>query len=271
MSRFSSASSLPGFGLSLSFTLFYLFIVVLLPLIAMISFTSSLSLEELRTIIWQPRVLSAFKVTLLAAFFAALFNVFLGLLIAWVLVRYRFFLHRFIDLLVDLPFALPTAVAGIALSALYSSTGLLGSLLKKVGISVAYTPLGIVVALVFVGLPLVVRNVEPILQEFDRELEEASASLGANRLQTFCYVIFPALLPALTTGFTMAFARGLGEYGSVIFIAGNIPMVSEIVPLMIIIELEQYQYREATAIAALMLLLSFTLLFAVNKFQRQVR
>ncbi|MDP1835385.1 MAG: sulfate ABC transporter permease subunit CysT [Chlamydiales bacterium] len=266
--RFAPNSIIPGFGFSFGFTLFYLLTIVLIPLCGLVLYASSLSFHELWEVIKQPRVLSAFRVSFGAAFAAALVNAFFGLIVAWVLVRYKFPFRKLVDSAVDLPFALPTAVAGIALSALYAPTGWLGKNLESLGITVAYTPLGIVVALIFVGLPFIVRTIEPVLQDLDKEVEEASASLGATRFQTFFRVIFPTVYPALLTGFTMAFARGLGEYGSVIFIAGNLPMVSEIVPLIIVIELEQYQYKEATAVAAVMLLASFILLFVINMLQK---
>ena len=216
-------------------------------------------------------MLAAFRVSFGTAFAAALVNAVFGLIVAWVLVRYRFPGRRLVDALVDLPFALPTAVAGIALTALYAGNGWLGQFLEPLGIKVAFTPLGIVVALIFIGLPFVVRTVQPVLQDLDAEVEEAAATLGARRWQTFCRVILPAILPALLTGFALAFARGLGEYGSVIFIAGNMPMVSEIAPLLIVIKLEQYDYAGATAIGTAMLAASFVLLLAINLLQRWAR
>ncbi len=258
---------LPGFGLSLGYTLVYLSLIVLIPLAALVLKTSSLSLTQFVEITTAPRVLASYRLTFGASLIAALFNVFAGLLIAWVLVRYDFPGRRFFDAIVDLPFALPTAVAGIALTALYANNGWIGSILEPLGIKVAFTPLGIVVALIFIGLPFVVRTVQPVLQELERELEEAASCLGASRWQTFRFVILPAILPALLTGFALALARAIGEYGSVIFIAGNMPMVSEITPLIIITKLEQYDYTGATAIACMMLIVSFLMLFAINLLQ----
>lgn len=265
--RFRRHSILSGFRLAFGFTLFYLLIIVLIPLSGLFFQTAQLNFAELWKIILSPRVLAAYRVSFLTAAAAALVNTFFGLIIAWVLVRYQFPWKKWIDAMIDLPFALPTAVAGIALSVLYSPNGWLGGILHAIGIQVAYTPLGIVVALIFIGVPFLVRTVEPILQDLDRDIEEAAATLGASRFQTFWRVIFPLVFPALLTGFTMAFARGLGEYGSVIFIAGNLPMISEIAPLLIVIELEQYNYQEATAIAAVMLTASFALLLLINWLQ----
>ena len=264
-------SVIPGFGLTLGFTLAYLGLIVLLPLAGLVAKTIGLSPAELWGIATAPRVVAAFKVSFGTALIAASLNVVFGLLVAWVLVRYRFPGHRLVDALVDLPFALPTAVAGIALTALYAGNGWVGSLLEPLGIKVAFTPLGIIVALTFIGLPFVVRTVQPVLQDLEVEHEEAAASLGADRWQTFTRVIFPAILPALTTGFALAFARGVGEYGSVIFIAGNMPAVSEIVPLLIIIKLEQFDYAGATVLAVMMLLASFVLLLAINLLQHWTR
>jgi sulfate transport system permease protein len=264
-------SVIPGFGLTLGFTLAYLGLIVLLPLAGLVAKAFGLSAAELWAIASTPRVLAAFKVSFGAALIAASINVVFGLLVAWVLVRYRFPGHRLVDALVDLPFALPTAVAGIALTALYAPNGWIGRLLEPLGLKVAFTPLGIVVALTFIGLPFVVRTVQPVLQDLEVENEEAAASLGADRWQTFTRVIFPAILPALITGFTLAFARGLGEYGSVIFIAGNMPAVSEIVPLLIIVKLEQFDYAGATVLAVMMLLASFLLLLAINLLQHWTR
>ena len=264
-------SVIPGFGLTLGFTLAYLGLIVLLPLAGLVAKTIGLSPAELWAIATAPRVVAAFKVSFGTALIAASVNVVFGLLVAWVLVRYRFPGHRLVDALVDLPFALPTAVAGIALTALYAGNGWVGSLLEPLGIKVAFTPLGIVVALTFIGLPFIVRTVQPVLQDLEVEHEEAAASLGAGRWQTFTRVIFPAILPALTTGFALAFARGVGEYGSVIFIAGNMPAVSEIVPLLIIIKLEQFDYAGATVLAVMMLLASFVLLLAINLLQHWTR
>jgi sulfate/thiosulfate transport system permease protein len=266
--RFKKHSVLPGFKLSLFFTLIYLTLIVLIPLSGLFLKTARLTYTEFWEIVTSPRVMASYKISFGISLGAALFNAFFGLIVAWVLIRYRFPGRKIFDAIVDLPFALPTAVAGIALSALYAPNGWIGKTLQPLGIQIAFTPWGIAVALIFVGLPFVVRTVEPVLQEMDQDLEEAAASLGATRLQTFCRVIFPNLLPALLTGFAMAFARALGEYGSVIFIAGNIPMVSEIVPLLIVIKLEQYDYSGATAIALVMLIASFALLFLINLFQK---
>ena len=258
---------LPGFGLALGITLSYLALIVLIPLSATFLKAASLSWDGFVTAVTAPRVLASYRLTFGAALIAALINAVFGLIVAWVLVRYRFAGRRFVDALVDLPFALPTAVAGIALTALYSTNGWIGQWLAGFGIKVAFTPLGVIVALTFIGLPFVVRTVQPVLEEFDRGVEEAAAVLGASRWQTFTRVILPALLPALVTGFTMAFVRAVGEYGSVIFIAGNIPLVSEITPLIIITKLEQYDYAGATAVACVMLVISFVLLLAINGLQ----
>ena len=266
-SRFKQHSVLPGFNLSLGITLFYLSLVVLIPLSALLINTAAMSWDDFWHTVSQPRVIAAYKLSFGAALIAATLNLVFGLLVAWVLVRYTFPGRRFIDALVDLPFALPTAVAGIALTAVYAPNGWIGQYLDAMGIKVAFTPLGIVVALTFVGLPFVVRTVQPVLQEMETELEEAAACLGANRFQTFYKIIFPTIAPALLTGFTLAFARAVGEFGSVIFIAGNIPMVSEIAPLLIIAKLEQYDYAGATAIAAVMLAVSFVLLLVINLIQ----
>ena len=258
---------LPGFNLSLGYTIFYLSLIVLIPLSAAFIKTTELSLNEFWAVVSTPRVVASYKLTFGASFIAALINAVFGLLTAWVLVRYTFPGKKIIDALVDLPFALPTAVAGIALTAVYSNNGWIGSWLEPHGIKVAFTPLGVVVALTFIGLPFVVRTVQPVLEDLEAETEEAAASLGANRWQTFYKIIFPAVWPALLTGFALAFARAIGEYGSVIFIAGNMPMVSEITPLIIITKLEQYDYAGATALAVVMLVISFILLFAINGLQ----
>ena len=258
---------LPGFNLSLGFTIFYLSLIVLIPLSAAFIKTSSLSLHEFWVAVASPRVLASYKLTFGASLIGALINAVFGLLTAWVLTRYSFPGKRMIDALVDLPFALPTAVAGIALTAIYAPNGWIGSLLAPHGIKVAFTPIGVVIALTFIGLPFVVRTVQPVLEDLEAETEEASASLGANRWQTFSKIIFPAIAPALLTGFSLAFARAIGEYGSVIFIAGNMPMVSEITPLIIITKLEQYDYAGATAVAVVMLIISFLLLLAINGLQ----
>jgi len=264
-------SVLPGFNLALGFTVLYLSLVVLIPLSAVFIKTATLTWEAFEATVTAPRVIASFRLSFGAALLGAALNAFFGLVIAWVLVRYRFPGKKVIDALVDLPFALPTAVAGIALTAVYSSKGWLGQLLEPIGIKVAFTPLGVVVALTFVGLPFVVRTVQPVLEDFERELEEAGSSLGATRWQTFHRVILPTILPALVTGFALAFARAVGEYGSVIFIAGNMPMVSEIAPLLIVTKLEQYDYSGATAIAAVMLVASFLLLLAINLLQWWMR
>jgi sulfate transport system permease protein len=258
---------LPGFGLALGYTLLYLSLLVLIPLSATFIKSAALGWPAFWAAVTAPRVVASLKLSFGAALGAAAINAVFGLLVAWVLVRYRFPGKKLIDALVDLPFALPTAVAGIALTALYAPNGWLGSLLAPHDIQVAFTPLGIVVALTFIGLPFVVRTVQPVLEEVEAELEEAAASLGADRRQTFVRVILPPLLPALTTGFALAFARAVGEYGSVIFIAGNMPMVSEIAPLIIITKLEQYDYAGALAVAVVMLVISFSLLFAINALQ----
>jgi sulfate transport system permease protein len=265
--RFKKHSVIPGFGLTLSFTIAYLLIVVLVPLSGLFIKTASMSFGEFMDAVTSDRILHAYKISFGLSFLAALVNCFFGLILAWVLARYRFPFKKIIDAMVDLPFALPTAVAGIALTALYAPSGWIGQYLSPLGIQVAFTPLGILIALVFVGLPFVVRTVEPILQDLDKELEEAALSLGATRWQTFWMIILPSIVPALLTGFAMSFARGLGEYGSVIFIAGNIPKVSEIVPLVIVTKLEQYDYAGATAIACVMLVASFIMLFVINLLQ----
>lgn len=258
---------LPGFNLSLGFTIFYLSLIVLIPLSATFIRSAELGASAFWEVVTAPRVLASYRLTFGAAFIGALINAVFGLLTAWVLVRYRFPGKKIIDALVDLPFALPTAVAGIALTAVYAGNGWIGSLLEPLGIKVAFTPIGVIVALTFIGLPFVVRTVQPVLEDLEAETEEAAASLGANRWQTFYKIIFPAIWPALLTGFALAFARAIGEYGSVIFIAGNMPMVSEITPLIIITKLEQYDYAGATAVAVVMLLISFLLLLTINILQ----
>lgn len=264
-------SVIPGFGITLGFSLFYLSLVVLIPLAGLCITTADMPLSDFWQTVTDARVMHAYKISFGLSFAAALANAVIGLAVAWVLVRYRFPGKKLADACVDLPFAMPTAVSGIALAALYAPNGWIGMMLQKVGVTVAFTPLGIFVALVFIGLPFVVRTVEPVLEDLDRELEEAAASLGANRWQTFLKVILPHITPALLTGFAMAFARALGEYGSVIFIAGNMPYVSEIVPLVIIIKLEQYDYTGATAIALVMLAASFLMLFVINWLQKWSR
>jgi len=257
-------SILPGFGLSLGFTMLYVSLLVLLPLSMIFVNTASMSWSEFWSTVTEPRVVASYKLSFGSAFVAAIINMIFGVLIAWVLVRYSFPGKRIIDGLVDLPFALPTAVAGIALTTLYAKTGWVGQFLS---FKVAFTPFGVTVALTFIGLPFVVRMVQPVLQNFDKETEEASAILGANRRQTFARVIIPEILPAALTGFSLAFARALGEYGSVVFIAGNMPMKTEITPLLIMTKLEQYDYAGATAIATVMLIISFIMLLFINGMQ----
>jgi len=261
-------SVLPGFGITMGFTLVYLALLVLVPLAALILKASGFTWTEFWQTATAPRALAAYRLSFGASFLAAGINMVFGVLVAWVLVRYRFPGKRLIDGLVDLPFALPTAVAGIALATLYAPNGWIGSLLSPLGIKVAYTPLGVVIALVFIGLPFVVRTVQPVLQDLDPEVEEAAASLGAGRLQTFLRVIMPSILPAAVTGFALALARAVGEYGSVIFIAGNMPMKSEIAPLLIIIKLEQFDYRGAATIGVVMLMAAFAILLGINLLQR---
>ncbi|MDC8773925.1 sulfate ABC transporter permease subunit CysT [Roseateles albus] len=258
---------LPGFGPTMGFTQFYLSLIVLIPLSAVFLKSAGHGFEAFWAAATSPRVVASYKLSFGLSLLAASINLVFGLILAWSLVRYEFFGKKLVDALIDLPFALPTAVAGIALTALYAGNGWLGQMLEPWGIKVAFTPLGILVALVFIGLPFIVRTVQPVLEDMETELEEAAASLGAQRWQTFRLVILPTLLPALLTGFALAFARAVGEYGSVIFIAGNLPMVSEITPLMIISKLEQYDYVGATAIAAVMLIFSFTLLLIINGLQ----
>jgi len=268
---FRQPSVLPGFGLTFGFAVLYLSLVVLIPLAALLLRPWELGLAGVWETVTTPRVLSALRVSFGAAAIASLINAVFGLVVAWVLVRYEFPGKRIIDAFVDLPFALPTAVAGIALTALYAPNGWFGQVLAGAGIKVAFTPLGIVVALTFIGLPFVVRTVQPVLAEAERELEEVSATLGASRGQTFLRVILPAILPAWLTGVALAFARAVGEYGSVIFIAGNLPLVSEIAPLLIVIELEQYDYAGAAAIGMAMLVLSFAILLCINLLQAWAR
>nr|WP_274610483.1 sulfate ABC transporter permease subunit CysT [Rhodospirillum rubrum] len=259
--------AIPGFGMTLGFTLAYLGLLVLLPLAAVVIKAASLGPADFWAIATAPRTLAALRLSFGAALLAAAINMIFGLLVAWVLVRYDFPGRRILDALVDLPFALPTAVAGIALTGLYASNGWIGQYLEPLGLKIAFAPAGVVVALTFVGLPFVVRTVQPVLADLEREAEEVAATLGAGRWDTFRRVLMPALAPALLTGFALAFARGVGEYGSVIFIAGNIPMVSEIAPLLIVIKLEEFDYPGATAVAAVMLVLSFALLLAINLLQ----
>ena len=265
--HFRKPSVIPGFGLTLGFTVTYLTLIILIPLAGIAWRAASLGWEDFLAIAADERTLAALRVSFGASLIAAAINVLFGTLVAWVLVRYRFPGRRIVDAAIDLPFALPTAVAGIALAAIYAPNGWMGQVLGSFGIKAAFTPTGIVIALIFIGLPFVVRTVQPVMEEIDREVEEASATLGASRLQTVSRVLLPGLAPAVLTGFALAFARAIGEYGSVIFIAGNIPYVSEIAPLLIVIRLEEFNYAGATAIAALMLALSFTLLFAINLIQ----
>ena len=267
MSQFKAHSLLPGFNLALGFTLLYLSLIVLIPLSALFFKSATLGFGGFWDVVTGDRVLASLRVTFVTSFAAAVINAFFGLVVAWVLVRYTFPGKRLIDALVDLPFALPTAVAGITLATLYAPNGWLGPYFAAHDIKVAYTPLGIVVALTFIGLPFVVRTVQPVLADVEAEVEEAAASLGAGRWDVFRRVIFPAVFPALLTGFALAFARAIGEYGSVIFIAGNMPYISEISPLLIVAKLEQYDYAGATAIAVAMLLISFALLLAINVLQ----
>ncbi len=259
---------LPGFNLSLGFTITYVSLIVLIPLAALVIKSFDLSLSEWWNTVTDRRVVASYKLSLLTSFYAALINLVFGLLLAWVLVRYRFPGKRIIDGLIDLPFALPTAVAGIALTTIYAPKGWIGSLLEPLGIKVAYTPIGITIALIFIGLPFVIRTVQPVLQDMEADMEEAAVMLGAYRLRTFRKVILPELLPPLLTGFALAFARGIGEYGSVVFISGNMPMKTEIAPLLIITKLEQYQYSQAAAVAVGLLLISFVLLLFINLLQR---
>ncbi|MFG6486028.1 sulfate ABC transporter permease subunit CysT [Roseateles sp. BYS78W] len=258
---------LPGFAPTLGFTLFYLSLIVLIPLAAVFLKSSGHGFDAFWAAATSPRVIASYKLSFGASLIAAVINLVFGLILAWCLVRYEFPGKKLVDALIDLPFALPTAVAGIALTALYAPNGWVGSIFAKYDIKIAFTPLGVLLALIFIGLPFIVRTVQPVLEDMETELEEAAASLGAQRWTTFRFVVLPTLLPALLTGFALAFARAVGEYGSVIFIAGNIPLVSEITPLMIISKLEQYDYVGATAIAAVMLIFSFVLLLLINGLQ----
>jgi sulfate transport system permease protein len=260
-------SALPGFGMTMGYTVFYLSLIVLIPLAALVIKSASLGWDGFWAAAWNPRVVASYKLTFATALVAATINAFFGLVVAWTLGRYALPGKKIIDALVDLPFALPTAVSGIALAAVYSQNGWIGQFLAPLGIKTAFSPLGITIALVFIGLPFVVRTLQPAIEEIDRETEEAAASLGASRLQTFARVIAPAILPALLTGFALSFARALGEYGSVVFISGNMPMRTEIASLLIITRLEQYDYAGATAIATMMLVASFLVLLAINLLQ----
>ncbi|MEK8128461.1 sulfate ABC transporter permease subunit CysT [Paenibacillus filicis] len=260
-------SILPGFGLSMGFTVLYLSLIVLFPLSAIFIKTSGMGWTDFWTTVSDDRVIASLKISFGTAFAAALVNAVFGFIVAWVLVRYTFPGKKIIDALVDLPFALPTAVAGIALTTIYSQNGWIGKLLEPHGIKIVFTPLGITLALTFIGIPFVVRTLQPVIEELEKEVEEAAVSLGSGRWRTFRTIIFPALFPALLTGFTLAFARGVGEYGSVVFIAGNMPMKTEIAPLLIMTKLEQYNYAGATAIALVMLVISFVTLFVINLIQ----
>lgn len=264
---FVNRSPLPGFSLTLGYTLVYLSLIVLIPLAGVFIKTAGLGGEKILSILLSERVVGALTLSFSTAFAAALANAVFGTLIAWVFVRYPFPGKRLFDAMIDLPFALPTAVAGIALTALYAPNGWIGQWLTPLDIKIAFSPAGIVIALVFIGLPFVVRTVEPVLRDLDKELEEASASLGASRLQTLRHVVLPSVLPSLLTGFALAFARGMGEYGSVIFIAGNLPYVSEIAPLLIVIRLEEFDYAGATTVAAAMLIIAFIMLLVINGLQ----
>ncbi|MGO4353684.1 sulfate ABC transporter permease subunit CysT [Rhizobium sp. RAF36] len=265
--RLKRPSVIPGFGLALGLTLTWLTLLILIPLSGLAWRSSELGWEKFLSIALDPRTVNALRISFGGAFIAACINAVFGVILAWVLVRYRFPGKRIIDAMVDLPFALPTAVAGIALTTLYAPNGWVGQFLAPLGIKIAFTPAGIVVALIFVGLPFVVRTVQPVMEEIDKEVEEAAATLGANRFQTITRVLLPGLAPAVLTGFALAFARGVGEYGSVIFIAGNLPFKSEIAPLLIVIKLEEYNYAAATGIAALTLIISFIMLLVINLIQ----
>lgn len=262
---------LPGFGLSMGYTIFYLSVIVLFPLSALFLKSVSMGLGKFWDTVTDDRVLASYRISITTSLSAALINAFFGLLVAWVLVRYKFPGKKIIDAMVDLPFALPTAVAGIALTSIYSENGWMGSLFAKIGIKSAYSPMGITIALIFIGLPFVVRTVQPVLEELDKEIEEAAASLGAYRLKTFFRVILPEVVPALLTGFALAFSRGIGEYGSVVFISGNMPMKTEIAPLLIMMKLEQFDYTGATAIAVVLLLFSFLMILIINYLQWRAR
>ena len=271
ISLLNRRSVLPGFGLTLGYTIFYLGLIVLVPLSALVFKAAGMTWQAFITAVTSPRVMASYRITFVAAFLAALINAVFGTLVAWVLVRYRFPGRRLIDALVDLPFALPTAVVGITLATVYSAHGWMGSILEPLGVKVAYTPAGIVVAMTVIGLPFVVRTLQPVIEDIEKETEEAALCLGANRRQTFCYVLAPVLLPSILTGFALAFARGVGEYGSIIFIAGNVPMVSEITSLLIVTKLEQYDYSGATAVALVMLVVSFSMLLIINMLQHWSR
>jgi sulfate transport system permease protein len=260
-------AKLPGFGLTLGLSLTYMTLLILIPLSALVLYAARISFGDFVKIIFSERTAAAFKVSFLSSFEAALFNFFAGLIIAWVLTRYRFFGKKFLDALIDLPFAIPTAVAGISLATIFSANGIIGGVLQKFGVEIAYSKTGIVIALIFIGFPFVVRTVQPVIEELDKELEEAASSLGANYYQIFARVIFPSLFPALLTGFTLAFARGLGEYGSIIFISSNMPYESEIVPLLVVKQLLQFNYEGASAIGVSLLVCAFVLLLCINLLQ----
>ncbi len=263
-----SRNIIPGFGLTMGYTIVYLSLIALIPLSTIFLKTAGMGWHRFWTVIVSPRVVAAYELSIGASLAGAIINSIFGFMVAWTLVRYRFPAKSIVDSLVDLPFALPTSVAGITLTAIYAENGWIGRLLKPLGMKVAFTPLGVIVALTFIGLPFVVRTVQPVLQDLERELEEAAATLGASRLQTFRRVIAPALIPAVITGFALAFARALGEYGSVVFISGNMPMRTEVLPLLIMAKLEQFDYQGATAIALVMLVVSFAMLFLINLLQR---
>ncbi|MDU0329327.1 sulfate ABC transporter permease subunit CysT [Paenibacillus sp. 3LSP] len=262
---------LPGFGLTMGFSVLYLSLIVLIPLSALLLNSTGLTWEKFWNIATDPRVLASYRVSFVTAAVAGLIDAVLGLLLAWVLVRYDFPGKNIFDAMIDLPFALPTAVAGVSLTAIYSANGWIGSLFEPLGIRIAFTPAGITLALMFIGIPFVVRTVQPVLQDLDAEVEEAAATLGASRFRTFRQVVLPELLPPLLTGFALAFARGIGEYGSVVFISGNMPMKTEIAPLLIMSKLEQFDYAGATAVALMLLLISFVLLLLINTLQRRIR
>ncbi|RCX18092.1 sulfate transport system permease protein [Fontibacillus phaseoli] len=267
----SKRGVLPGFGLTMGYSVLYLSLVVLIPLSALLLNSTGLTWEKFWDVATDPRVLASYKISFLTAAAAGLIDTVLGLLLAWVLVRYDFPGKRLFDAIIDLPFALPTAVAGVSLTAIYSQNGWIGSLFEPLGIRLAFSPIGITLALMFIGIPFVVRTVQPVLQDLDAEVEEAAATLGASRFRTFRSVVLPELLPPLLTGFALAFSRGIGEYGSVVFISGNMPMKTEIAPLLIMSKLEQFDYAGATAVALLLLLISFILMLLINSLQRRVR
>ncbi|MBP2547656.1 sulfate transport system permease protein [Neorhizobium galegae] len=267
MKSWRQPSILPGFGLTLGYTILYLTLIILVPLAALVWRSTGIGWDAFWALAFDQRTLLALRVSFGAALIAAAINVIFGVVVAWVLVRYQFPGRRLLDAIIDLPFALPTAVAGISLAALYAPKGWIGQIFAPLGIRIAFTPLGIVIALIFVGLPFVVRTVQPVMAELDREMEEAAATLGASRLQTLTRIVLPTLVPAILTGFALAFARAVGEYGSVIFIAGNVPYVSEIAPLLIVIRLEEFNYAGATSIACIMLIISFVMLLIINMLQ----